>query len=241
MKKIILISLLSLTTFASNVKESFFINDPNHIYLEMIKSHKALTLDHLHQDGYELYGPTGTKKWLDSTSIDYQKLDSLEKDLAFSGYPASKLVTEHLKEIVSKHPTFLSYEVIGKSVKGQDIISIKISDNVKKDELEPEVKLVANIHGNEIMGREVLIKLVEDIAQNYNSDPGLKELVDSTEIFIIPSLNPDGADKKRRGNHNWIDLNRNFPDFTTTDNSNDLEKREAEVKAMMTYQKKEMF
>lgn len=54
----------------------------------------------------------------------------------------------------------------------------------------------------------------------------------------MPSLNPDGADSKRRGNAKWVDLNRSFPDFTT---NRDIKNPPSEVKAMMDFQKKRNF
>jgi len=48
-----------------------------------------------------------------------------------------------------------------------------------------------------------------------NSD--IKALLDTTSIHIMPSMNPDGFEKKTRTNKMGVDLNRNFPDrFDTT-------------------------
>ena len=40
---------------------------------------------------------------------------------------------------------------------------LKISDNPQTDEVEPEVKLIANMHGDEIVGREIVVRLAEYI------------------------------------------------------------------------------
>ena len=56
------------------------------------------------------------------------------------------------------------------------------------------------------------------VCNNYDKDEGMKKLVDSTRIHIMPSMNPDGyavadgTDLKGRTNAKDIDLNRNFPD-----------------------------
>jgi len=41
----------------------------------------------------------------------------------------------------------------------------------------------------------------------------ITKLIDSTDIYIIPSMNPDGFERATRGNAQNYDLNRNFPDL----------------------------
>ena len=49
---------------------------------------------------------------------------------------------------------------IGRSVEGREILALKISSDVSsRPLLKPQVKFTANIHGNEVVGRELLIAL----------------------------------------------------------------------------------
>ena len=90
---------------------------------------------------------------------------------------------------------------------------------------EPEFKYVGNMHGNEVTGRETLLHLAQLLCVNYTTDPEIRELVDSTRIHLLFSMNPDGYEvalgTKQAGtnsylvgryNANGVDLNRNFPD-----------------------------
>ena len=84
------------------------------------------------------------------------------------------------------------------------------------------VKYVANMHGNEAVGRELMLAFIEYLVTSYksNSDPDAVKLVETTDIHIMPSMNPDGFEKANEGscygttgrwNANGKDLNRNFP------------------------------
>ncbi|KAM6221957.1 carboxypeptidase Z [Rhynchocyon petersi] len=118
---------------------------------------------------------------------------------------------------------------IGRSFDGKDLLVIEFSGRPGKHELmEPEVKLIGNIHGNEVAGREMLIYLAQYLCSEYLlGSPRIQRLLNTTRIHLLPSMNPDGyevAAAEGAGYNGWtsgrqnaqnLDLNRNFPDLTS--------------------------
>lgn len=245
---LILIALILSTVHSYSkdiAEEGAIIKDSSQHFFKMIKQHPDLIIDHKVRNKFEVYGPTGTISWLKSIGANPLELsDELEYQKAAFGpsYPSPEEIEEQLKEIVSLHSNIMKLHSVGKTSSGRELWSVKVSDQPELDEVEPEVKYIGNMHGNEIVGREMLVRLLRDMGKRYQSgDQQIKKLVDNTEIFIMPSMNPDGADKKRRGNDHWKDLNRNFPDFTTRDDQNDHHGREEETIAVMKWQEARNF
>jgi hypothetical protein len=225
------------------VDTGVWIKHPNQAIIKIIISDKRFTIDHLTTDGMAVYGPIELYKFLDKNKIQYapiqEKFPLYEENVR--QYPSSLEIEQNLKNIHQTYPNITSLESIGTSIKGKNLWFIKISDYPWRDEVEPEFKYIANMHGDEITGRELMMELILELCQNYSSDPDIRELIDNTEIFIMPSMNPDGADLQIRGNANYVDLNRSFPDFTTADNLNIPDGREPEIQAVMIFQNKRNF
>lgn len=226
------------------IEEQVFVQKTDRSLVKLIESHPELTMDHMTNDGFELYGPKGTKAWLDSMNIAYtQESHSHAHDKGdhdkLAGYPSFADITKFLKAMAKKYPKIAKLESIGKSVEGRELWVMKISDNVNVDEVEPEFKYISSMHGDEIVGRELLQFYIKDLLEGYGKDKRITDLVNNTELYIMPSMNPDGSKKKQRANANGYDLNRNFPHWNAE--INDKAGRQVETKLVMDFQAQRQF
>jgi len=129
-------------------------------------------------------------------------------------YPTHEEIGLDLAELETNFPNLCRVESIGTSVQGRELWFIKISDNPDVEEDEPEFKYISTMHGNETTGMPMLMNLIHLLLEDYGTDPRITSLVDETEIWIMPLMNPDGYSRPFpvRHNANNRDLNRDFPD-----------------------------
>ncbi|CAK8685595.1 unnamed protein product [Clavelina lepadiformis] len=146
----------------------------------------------------------------------------------------------HFSEL---YPEITRLYSVGKSISGKDLWVMEISDNPGVHEPgEPEFKYIANMHGNEVVGRELLLNLIEYLCVNYAKIESVTQRVDNIRIHLMPTMNPDGYAKAREGdvsgvygrsNLHGVDLNRNFPDQFYGQKL----KQEPETKAIINWMK----
>jgi subtilisin-like proprotein convertase family protein len=156
-------------------------------------------------------------------------------DNLMAAYHTYDELVADLDSIASAHPTLCRLDSIGHTVQDRGLWFMKISDNVNLEEDEPEFKYISTMHGDEPVGTELCLYLIEYLMDNYGTDDLVTSLVDETEIWIMPMMNPDGNTLHQRYNANGVDLNRNFPDFVVGPD-NDTTGLEPETKAIMLWE-----
>jgi carboxypeptidase D len=101
---------------------------------------------------------------------------------------------DHLQK---EFPDFVKVSSIGKSRENRDLLVIEIRKDVSRPRqlLTPMFKFVANMHGDETVGRQLLVYLAEYLLRNYGKVKEVTDIVDQTDIYLMPSLNPDGFER----------------------------------------------
>lgn len=206
----------SLSKESKHETESTRIKEGTIEAIKDIKHKLAVARDDLKEHNQEL--TKTTLKELESDS----KNEVAEKNISFRHHNYEEM-TWLLKDYSRKYSKIAHLYDIGTSVQNRKLWVMEISNNPGKHEPgEPEFKYVANMHGDEAIGREMLLHLIKYLCKNYGVNPRVTKMVDTTRIHIMPSMNPDGYEmaatfaddewKSSRPNANGVDLNRNFPD-----------------------------
>lgn len=148
-------------------------------------------------------------------------------------YHTYEEVVDELVSIENDYPYITKLDSIGVSTTNDLIIwALKISDNPMDEEDEPAILYNGIHHANELMGAEICMYMIDSLVRGYGSDPQITAWVDSTEIWIVPIVNPDGHNvvmhlppidtswrKNTRDNNgndtfdiydDGVDLNRNY-------------------------------
>ncbi|MFC6150648.1 MULTISPECIES: M14 family zinc carboxypeptidase [Mumia] len=120
----------------------------------------------------------------------------------------------------------------------QQVYAIKIGKH--RDGSKPGVFFYAQEHAREWVPPLVTLETAERLLRNYASHPATKDLVDNLEIWVLPSVNPDGghysfydfaSQRKNMVNHcpqtgsmdansrnSWgVDVNRNYDEYSLFD------------------------
>ncbi|MFE0775345.1 M14 family zinc carboxypeptidase [Streptomyces sp. NPDC058861] len=164
--------------------------------------------------------------------------DGAEKRVAAAGdgvfrpYGGPGGLKQEILDTARTHPGLTKAVSIGKTLKGQDILALKISKGAgrSKDGSKPATLYMSNQHAREWITPEMTRRLMHHYLDGYGKDERITRIVDTTELWFVLSANPDGYDHTHAdpANRQWrknlrdndgdgrtgpgdgVDLNRNF-------------------------------
>ena len=130
-------------------------------------------------------------------------------------YHSYTTLTLDLQSYASAHSGICRLSSAGTSYQGLEIHALLITDNPDVQEDEPEFVYISTMHGDEPVGVEMCMYFIDLLLNKYGFEQRITDLVNETEIWIIPLMNPDGleAGTGTRYNAQGFDLNREFPAY----------------------------
>ncbi|MBQ1372272.1 MAG: S-layer homology domain-containing protein [Oscillospiraceae bacterium] len=162
-------------------------------------------------------------------------------------YDGSKMMTHAeilttINKLQTMYPGLVSSYSGGKSVNGADLRVVKLGKGSRY------IFMNGNLHGNEAITTNYLLKVLDEYAYAYATNGSIggckiKPLLDKFTIVMIPCSNPDGRAKllknlpyigDSRTNGRGVNLNANFPtNWEWTSESGSCAASEPETKAII--------
>ena len=225
-----------------NKKNHFFISDFSVRDLNKINS-LGFKYEILIEDVTNFYQSRNSSKSINKSN-DYCEMGvnyitpenyDLKDGDDFGGFYTYNEMLNELDDMHNQYPNLISERVdlkdysytntphIHETYEGRFLQLVKISDNPEIVEDEPQILYTALHHAREPGSMQQLIYFMWYLLENYDSNNSIKQIIDNSELYFVPCVNPDGYvynetsepsgggmwRKNRRDNHG-VDNNRNY-------------------------------
>ena len=152
---------------------------------------------------------------------------SIAQMAGWNKYPNYSTFVQMMQNWATTYPNLCKLDTVGYSYNNHLLLCLKISDNPYEEEAEPDFLYMSSMHGDEVTGMYFLLRLIDTLLTSYGTVEDLTQIVNNTQLYIMPDANPDGtykggdnyiwqpnstSDYSGRYNGHGIDLNRTYPD-----------------------------
>lgn len=121
-------------------------------------------------------------------------------------------LTDVLGQLTAAYPDLVQLSSIGRSIRGREIWLLEISAPGRPALEKPAYYIDANTHPEEVAGTQVALYTACYLAGSYGQAPWVTELLERQAFYIVPRLNPDGAEiVMTMPTYEWIGNGRYLP------------------------------
>ncbi len=133
--------------------------------------------------------------------------------IPFDTYHAYDAYTAHLHSLAEAYPDLCTLTSIAKSHQGRDVWFVTITNPDTGPALEkPGFYIDAQIHAEEHATSATALYAIHYLLTQYGTDEEVTRLVDGQAFYIIPRINPDGAESAMTAPyHPWCGNGRFLP------------------------------
>jgi murein tripeptide amidase MpaA len=115
--------------------------------------------------------------------------------ISFDRFYRYEDLTRLLHEYAAEFPHLFKIESIGKSHEGRDVWLITATNFASGPDAEkPALWVDGNLHATEVAGSTAVLYFIHTLAQGYGKDKTITDCLDSRTFYIVPRVNPDGAE-----------------------------------------------
>lgn len=161
--------------------------------------------------------------------------------MVLSRYFTNDDLVAHMKNFSQRCSAISKLHLIGYSVRKFPLYVLEISSRPGVEEAKPNFKYIANMHGTETGGRQLLLGLAEWLCANYKTQPVARRIVSGMHLWLMPTMNPDGYADQTYENANDVNLNRDFPDPIRNPSMVPTGLEQPETKAVMAWVQSRQF
>ena len=145
---------------------------------------------------------------------------TVDEMASWDRYPTYQTYLAMMQRWANEYPNLCTLDTIGLSLQGRLILAAHIEGIREADIYKPQFFYSSTIHGDEVTGYVMMLRLIDTLLASYGTSQRLTDLVNRTAIFINPLANPDGTyyggnatvQGAVRENYAGVDLNRHYPD-----------------------------
>jgi murein tripeptide amidase MpaA len=121
-------------------------------------------------------------------------------------------MTGLLKAYSEAYPGLTSLESIGESLEGRELWMLVITNQETGEAgIKPGMWIDGNTHSGEVTGCEVCLYTINHLLTTYGEDPLTTKLLDEKAIYIVPRIDPDGAELYLKSPYNRTGGARYYP------------------------------
>jgi len=134
-------------------------------------------------------------------------------DIRFDTYHDYDAMTGHLQALAAAYPQLATLTSIGRTHRGRDVWFMQITNPDTGPALEkPGFYIDAQIHAEEHATSATALYAIHYLLTRYGTDPEVTRLVDGQVFYILPRINPDGAEYALKAPyHPWCGNGRCLP------------------------------
>ncbi len=104
-------------------------------------------------------------------------------------------LTRLLQDYAAAAPRLVQLQSIGRSHEGRDIWLVTLTNTATgADTDKPAFWVDGNIHAAELTASTACLYWLHKLVSQYDSDAQVRQLLDTRAIYLVPRLNPDGAE-----------------------------------------------
>jgi murein tripeptide amidase MpaA len=117
------------------------------------------------------------------------------RPVAYDHFYAYDELTDTLRGWATEAPGLYTIESIGSSYEGRDIWLVTVTNRETGEPLDkPALLIEANIHSMEWTGCTAALHLIHTLLTGYGEDEFVTRALDTRVFYVIPRVNPDGAE-----------------------------------------------